>query len=308
MADARQAGLRAWRPRDGALGRTLTRGTTWPTIRKCNPLTAVNPRLRRTLHPRERRSPARRPAPGSLPLAPAEPADPDGWPRADTASPVGRRSWNGPVPPREGQPVLGLDLGAARRSWSCGGAVVAQRPVPRSTRASPVSLISTYRNGPLGLAVGCSARWWTGASVAVAEGKRVADIDVLLDRLPAVDVQGVVADRILSLVRWVTRSRRSRYPPCRVARLGSGAAATEDLASFRRYCLRRAVLSVAHECRALATLGMARSRGRAGHQRQRTPAQARSGGKRDDVAAALLLAGGAVRRWPVAAPLGFAAL
>ena len=30
--------------------------------------------------------------------------------------------------------------------------------------------------------------------------------------------------------------------------------------------------------------------------------------KRDDVAAALLLAGGAVRRWPVAAPLGFAAL
>lgn len=39
-------------------------------------------------------------------------------------------------------------------------------------------------------------------SIVVAERRRVADIEVLLDRLPAVEVEGVVADRGgLSLTR-----------------------------------------------------------------------------------------------------------
>ena len=51
---------------------------TWPTIRKCNPLASVNPRLRRTLLRETRRIAARRTAPGSLPLAAVERPNPYG--------------------------------------------------------------------------------------------------------------------------------------------------------------------------------------------------------------------------------------
>ena len=114
----------------------------------------------------------------------------------------------------------------------------------------------------------------------------------------------MVADRFLQAAVADALAARN-YPPAEW-RVGQWSSATEDLASFRRYCL-DGPLSVAVECRALATLGMAEAeieRDTSGNARLHK----RDWRKRDDVAAALLLAGGAVRRWPVAAPLGFAAL
>ena len=273
----------------------------WPTIRKCNPLAAVNPRLRKTLL-RERyeaRSDDRLRA-RFMSLRLNIPT------RTDERELIPPHQWEAvlarPVPPREGQAVLGLDLGAAR-SWSA--AALWWRNGRAEVYASIPGIPDIdVQERSLGFGRGVLRSMVDRGTVAVAEGKRVADIDVLLDRLPAVDVQGVVADRFLAGAMGDALAAR-RYPPVEW-RVGQWSTATEDLASFRRYVL-DGPLSVAHECRALATLGMAEAeveRDTSGNARLHK----RDWRRRDDVAAALLLAGGAVRRWPVAAPLGFAAL
>ena len=274
---------------------------TWPTIRKCNPLTAVNPRLRRTLI-RERNEARHddRLRARFLSLRLNVPS------RTDDRELIPPHQWqtvlDRPVPPREGQPVLGLDLGAAR-SWSA--AALWWRNGRAEVYASIPGIPDIdVQERSLGLGRGVLSSLVDRGVVVVAEGKRVADIDVLLDRLPAVNLQGVVADRFLSGALADALSAR-RYPPCEW-RTGQWSAATEDLAAFRRFVL-DGPLSVAPECRTLATLGMIEAeieRDTSGNARLHK----RDLRKRDDVAAALLLAGGAVRRWPVTAPLGFAAL
>ena len=164
----------------------------WPTIRKCNPLTAVNPRLRRTLL-RERDEARRddRLRARFLSLRLNLPT------RTDGRELIPAHQWEAvlerPVPPREGQPVLGLDLGAAR-SWST--AALWWRNGRCEVYASiPGVPDLDVQERSLGFGRGVLRSMVDRGTVAVAEGKRVADIDVLLDRLPAVDVQGVVADR-----------------------------------------------------------------------------------------------------------------
>ena len=274
---------------------------TWPTIRKCNPLVAVNPRLRRTLL-RERDEARRdeRLRARFLSLRLNLPT------RTDGRELIPPHQWEAvmdrPVPPREGAAVLGLDLGASR-SWSA--AALWWRNGRAEVYASIPGIPDIdVQERSLGFGRGVLRSMVAQGTVAVAEGKRVADIDVLLDRLPAVDVQGVVADRFLAGAMGDALAAR-RYPPVEW-RVSQWSTATEDLASFRRYVL-DGPLSVARECRPLATIGMADAeveRDTSGNARLHK----RDWRKRDDVAAALLLAGGAVRRWPVAAPLGFAAL
>ena len=202
------------------------------------------------------------------------------------------------MPPREGQPTLGIDLGAAR-SWSA--AALWWRNGRCEVYASIPGIPDIdVQERSLGLGRGVLSSLVDRGTVVVAEGKRVADIDVLLDRLPAVDVQGVVADRFLA---GALAARRYPIPEWRVSQWST---ATEDLAAFRRFVL-DGPMSVTKECRTLATLGMVEAeieRDTSGNARLHK----RDLRKRDDVAAALLLAGGAVRRWPVSAPLGFAAL
>ena len=274
---------------------------TWPTIRKCNPLTAVNPQLRRTLL-RERDEARRddRLRARFLSLRLNVPT------RTDDRELISPHQWEAvldrPVPPREGQPVLGLDLGAARL-WSA--AALWWRNGRCEVFASIPGIPDIdVQERSLGLGRGVLSSLVDRGVVVVAAGKRVADVGVLLDRLPDVSPQGVVADRFLSGALADALSDR-RYPPCEW-RTGQWSAATEDLSSFRRYVL-DGPMSVAPECRALATLGMVEAeieRDTSGNARLHK----RDLRKRDDVAAALLLAGGAVRRWPIAAPLGFAAL
>ena len=274
---------------------------TWATIRKCNPLAGVNPRLRKTLlreRDEARRDDRLRARFMSLRLNLPTRTDgrelipPDQW----------ETVLDRPVPPREGAAVLGLDLGAAR-SWSA--AALWWRNGRAEVYASiPGIPALDVQERSLGFGRGVLRSMVDRGVVVIAENKRVADIGVLLDRLPTVDVQGVVADRFLYGATADALAAR-RYPPVEW-RVGQWSTATEDLASFRSFVL-DGPMSVAHECRALATLGMAEAeveRDTSGNARLHK----RDWRKRDDVAAALLLAGGAVRRWPVAAPLGFAAL
>ena len=274
---------------------------TWPTIKACNPLTAVQPGLRRTLiRERDEARHDDRLRARFLSLRLNVPS------RTDDRELIPPHQWEAvldrPVPPREGQPVLGIDLGAAR-SWSA--AALWWRNGRTEVYCSIPGLPALdVQERSLGLGRGVLTSLVDSGVVVVAEGKRVADIDVLLDRLPDVDVQGVVADRFLSGALADALADR-RYPPCEW-RTGQWSMATEDLAAFRRFVL-DGPMSVAPECRTLATLGMIEAeieRDTSGNARLHK----RDLRKRDDVAAALLLAGGAVRRWPVAAPLGFAAL
>ena len=273
----------------------------WQTIKLCNPLTAVNPQLRRTLL-RERNEARHddrlRARFLSLRLnVPSRTDDRELIPPHQWEAVLGR-----PVAPREGRPVLGIDLGAAR-SWSA--AALWWRNGRCEVYASIPGIPDIdVQERSLGLGRGVLSSLVDRGTVAVAEGRRVADVGVLLDRLPDVDVQGVVADRFLSGALSDALSDR-RYPPCEW-RTGQWSMATEDLASFRKAVL-DGPMSVAPECRELATLGMVEAeieRDTSGNARLHK----RDLRKRDDVAAALLLAGGAVRRWPIQSPLGFVAL
>ena len=92
--------------------------------------------------------------------------------------------------------MLGLDLGAAR-SWSA--AALWWRNGRCEVYASIPGIPDLdVQERSLGFGRGVLRSMVDRGTVAVAEGKRVADIEVLLDRLPAVDVQGVVADRFLA--------------------------------------------------------------------------------------------------------------
>ena len=92
--------------------------------------------------------------------------------------------------------MLGLDLGASR-SWSA--AALWWRNGRAEVYASIPGIPDIdVQERSLGFGRGVLRSMVAQGTVAVAEGKRVADIDVLLDRLPAVDVQGVVADRFLA--------------------------------------------------------------------------------------------------------------
>ena len=166
----------------------------WQTIRKCNPLAAVNPRLRRTLL-RERDEARRddRLRARFLSLRLNTPT------RTDGRELIPPDQWetvlDRPVPPREGAAVLGLDLGAAR-SWSA--AALWWRNGRCEVYASVPGIPDlAAQERSLGFGRGVLSSLVDRGTVAVAEGKRVADIDVLLAALPAVDVQGVVADRFL---------------------------------------------------------------------------------------------------------------
>ena len=156
-----------------------------------------------------------------------------------------------PVPPRDGPAVLALDLGA-QRSWSAAALLWRNGRTEVYGSVPGVPDIEAQERS-CGAPRGVMRALVDAGVLVVAHGKRVADVDVLLDRLPNVPIQGVVADRFAAGALADALDAR-RYPPCEW-RVSQWSTASDDVAEFRRAAL-DGPLSVSPECRLLATLGL----------------------------------------------------
>ena len=262
----------------------------WSTIRRANPLAEVNPILRRTLL--RERDEARRDdrlrarflsyrlnlptRDESTELVPAH-----DWERALLR----------PVPERDGAAALAIDLGASR-SWSA--ATLAWRNGRCEVYASVPGVPSLAEQEKRdGLPPRLLQQLVDAGSMAVAHGRQVADIDVLLDLLPDVDISGVVADRFaMGTLADALAMRGSPDPEWRVNQWSS---ASEDIASFRKGVI-DGPFSVSPSGRLLATLSVSQAnvdRDASGNARMRKVHRR----NRDDVAQSLVLASGAIVRW-----------
>ena len=267
----------------------------WATVKRCNPLIGINPhlapKLKNELVKARRDDDARRQFLSfrlnrptvdlSTHLVTA-----DAWKVALTR----------PVPPRDGPAILGLDVGASR-SWSA--AALCWRngrcEVYASVPGIPSLADLEQRDG---LPRGELQRYVDAGVMAVAHHRHVAKIETLLDLLPDVEIEGVVADRFLAGPLQDALADRGLYAV--EWRVNQWSFASEDISNFRRAVL-DGTLAVVPAGQRLATLSL-------------WPAEIKSDDsgsirlnkasmhRRDDVAAAIVLGVSAAARWtkPVA--------
>ena len=140
-----------------------------------------------------------------------------------------------------------------------------------------------------------------GGVMAVAVGQRVADVDVLLDLLPDVPIEAVVADRFALMTLADALAARG-YPECEWV-VNQWSSASTAIAAFRQSVL-DGPMSMAPAGRFLATLSVSHARvepDTSGNVRMRKQHRR----NRDDVAQSLVLAALIVARWRrVAEPTG----
>ena len=271
---------------------------SWQTIRKANPLSGVNPILRATLL-RERdeaRHDDRLRARFlsyrlNLPTGDAE--------TELVATHEWERMLSRPAAPRDGAAVLGIDLGASR-SWSAATLMWrnGRTEVFASVPGVP-SLADQERRD--GLPKGVLQELVDAGVMAVAVGQRVADVDVLLDLLPDVPIEAVVADRFALMTLADALAARG-YPECEWV-VNQWSSASTAIAAFRQSVL-DGPMSMAPAGRFLATLSVSHARvepDTSGNVRMRKQHRR----NRDDVAQSLVLAALIVARWRrVAEPTG----
>ena len=265
----------------------------WATIRRCNPMARVNPELRKVLlleRDQARRNSTLRPSfeayrlnrligvSKSLLL-----------PLVDWRAVLARD-----VPGREGQPVLGLDLGG-ERAWS---GAVAMWPNGRMECFAmlPGEPGLEERERQDAVPPGAYQRLRDDGVMLIDEGRRRARPEVLIDHLESRDIRpaNVVCDRFLintlcdaSRGRWRISPRRTRWSE-----------ATEDIAALRTLALDGPpLLSITPESRALASFSFSQSEVANDDQGSTRLVKTRDHRSRDDVAmAAVLAAGETVRR------------
>ena len=263
----------------------------WATVKRCNPLVGYNPhlapKLRKELVKAKRDDDARR---QFLSYRLNRPScdlsthliTPDAW-----AVALAR-----PVPPRDGPAVLGLDVGASR-SWSAAalcwrnGRVEVFASVPGIPSLADLEQRDGLQRGEL-------QRHVNAGVMAVAEGRHVARIETLLDLLPDVEIEGVVADRFLAGPLQDALADRGLYGV--EWRVNQWSTASEDIGNFRRAVL-DGTLAVVPAGRRLATLSLSHAEIKSddsGNVRLDKASMSR----RDDVAAAIVLGVSATARWP----------
>ena len=276
----------------------------WQTIRKANPIAAVNPILRATLI-RERDEAQRDDRLRARFLS-----DRLNLPTKDeTTELIPVHEWERmltrPVAARDGGAVLAIDLGASR-SWSA-ATLMWKNGRTESYASIPgvPSLADQERRD--GLPPGLFEHLVSEGVLGVAHGQRMADVDVLLDLIPAdVPIEAVVADRF-ALATLTDAVAARGYPDVEWV-INQWSTASTAIAAFRS-CVLDGPMSLSEQGRLLASTSVAQAavesdssgstRMRKGHRRNR-----------DDVAQSLVLAAMLVVRWrrPVGPPLGFAAL
>ena len=263
----------------------------WPTIRKANPIAAVNPILRATLI--RERDEAQRDDRLRVRFLSYRLNIPTG---DETTELIPAHEWERmlarPVLERSGAAVLAIDLGASR-SWSAAtlmfrnGRCECYASVP----GVPSLDVQERRDG---LPPGFLQHLINGGVLGVSHGLRMADIDTLLDLIPQeVRIEAVVADRF-ALATLADAVAARGYPDPEFV-VNQWSTASTAIAAFRQ-CVLDGPMSMSESGRLLASVSVSQAsvesdssgstRMRKGHRRNR-----------DDVAQSLILASLLVVRW-----------
>ena len=262
----------------------------WNTIRRCNPLIMANDNLRKTiLRERDdaRRNPSMRPAFEAYRLNRQIDVHRDVLVPADTWRRVESRD----VPPRDGRPILGLDLGS-ERSWSAAWSLW---PNGRSEcyALCPGLPGLDEREKQDGMPRGLYRRLHDDGVLLVDEGLRVSRPEVLVNHLLGIGINPrlVLCDRFLiNTLQDATDGKWNIIP--RITRWSEG---TFDITSFRKLC-EDGPLAIAPECRALARVSLSQASVKGDDQGSLRLEKKRHGRSRDDVAVAGTLAAGSLVR------------
>ena len=262
---------------------------SWNTIRKVNPLVNVNPELRRTiLRERDdaRRNESLRPAFEAYRLNRQVDVEREVLVTVAAWRQVEAR----PVPPRQGRPICGLDVGA-ERSFSAAWLLWANgRSEAYALCPGLPDLAERERQDaqPRGL----YRKLYQDGVLLVDENRHMSRISVLIDFLVDAGIRPSVmlCDRFL----WgdLLDAVRGRWPV--VERKTRWSEATEDIAAFRRLTL-DGPMSIVEKCRLLARMSLSQAsvRSEEGNVRVEKKRGRRS---RDDIAIAGTLAAGELVR------------
>ena len=262
----------------------------WATIRAANPLVMHNPSLRKTiLRERDdaRRDESQRPAFKAyrlnmhIEVYKSMLIGADKWRRVEDRA----------VPPRQGKPLVGIDLGA-ERSWSAAWAIW-ENGRSECYALCPGIPDLAAREKADSVSGGLYRHLYEQGVLLIDEGLRVSRPSTLIDHLVELGIEPstIYCDRFI--IGSLKDTVAGRWPVVdRVARWSS---ATEDITGFRRL-VEDGPLSVAEHCRDLARVGLSQAVIHSDDQGSVRLAKRRHGASRDDVAAAGVLACGALAR------------
>ncbi|MYF25503.1 MAG: hypothetical protein F4224_09490 [Nitrospira sp. SB0678_bin_10] len=262
----------------------------WNVIRKVNPLITHNPSLRETiLHERDeaRKNESLRPAFEAYRLNRQVQPHTNMLIQVEDWQAVERR----PVAPREGLPLVAVDLGG-QRSWSAAWALW------RNGRSEAYALCPgipdlAERERHDAMPRGLYQKLHDQGALLVDEGLRVARPSTLIDYLVSVGISPhtIYCDRFI--VGQLKDAVAGRWPVVpRITRWSEGA---EDISGFRRLAV-DGPLSIAPESQALVRLSLGQAVVEHDEQGSFRLKKSRHGRSRDDVAVCGTLAAGALVR------------
>ncbi len=260
----------------------------WPTIYGCNPMVWSNPHLRKTIlreRDEARKDETLRASFKAFRLNQLVNVNADmllsvaDWKRVEQR----------PVPPREGRPICGLDLGA-ERSWSA-AFLVWKNGRSECYALCPGIPSLSRREQQDAQPRGLYRRLHADGHLLVDEGRRVSRPKVLTDHLKKVGIRPTVVfcDRfqlgtLKDAVTWPIQPRTARWSE-----------ATEDISSFRRIA-KDGPLAIEKKSRPLARLGLSQATVETDSQGSIRMKKRRADRSRDDVAVSAVLASGGLVR------------
>ena len=272
---------------------------SWQTIRKVNPLVMHSPSLRKTLlreRDDARRNDTLRPSFEAYRLNRQVNV------HADELITIA--DWKGvlkrPVPEREGDPYVGLDLGG-ERSWSAAWCLWPNGRSEVYVLLPGLPHLADRENADA-VPVGTYERLIEAGTLLIDEGLRVARPAVLVEHLADMNIDpgAIICDRFL--LNTLTDAVGGRCPI--LPRRTRWSEATEDIAAFRQLA-KDGPLSVVAEGRALTTMSMGAACVASDDQGSARLTKRRGNRSRDDLAVAGTLAAGALVRQMNAPPSEF---
>ena len=197
-----------------------------------------------------------------------------------------------PVPPREGNPIVGLDLGS-NRSWSAAWALWKNGRSEVFALCPGIPDLAT-RERQDAMPRGFYQTLKDSGTLILEEGKRIAKPGTLLDYL--VEEQGIEPDTIYSdrfILDELRDALAGRFPI--VARQTRWSEATADITSFRRLCY-DGPLSVDEKSRGLVRMSLSKAVLKSDEQGSSFLKKRQGSASRDDICQAGILVAGALGR------------